>query len=136
METVFITPMSRREAAPWLKPHVGLDPTGRSAQNDFDGLSGQHYQAKHQATGKICIYSVDEKNGVAWVNSMAGESAEKLDFFSLIEPIIRVQYSHCESIRFQTMRRGLVKKAEKKGYQVSGWILKKNLEKNSKNEIL
>jgi len=64
---------------------------------------------------------------VLWVTAAAGKAVEDLTEIGvqLIEETAR--QCGCSSLAFQTARAGLVKKTERAGYQVAGWIMKKGL---------
>lgn len=102
-----------------------LDPRGISSAADIQTMTenGQCFTATSgQASA---VYVVQVVNGVAWINACQGQGAIKWQ--NLLLPVIEQQASGCKAVGFQTKRRGLVKAAQRHGYQITGWILKKNL---------
>lgn len=73
------------------------------------------------------VYVLHLKNRQAWIEAAAG--AAPLDLVRTVLPAIEDQVSlDADSVAFQTMRPGLVKKAEALGYRRVGWIMKKELQ--------
>ena len=71
------------------------------------------------------VYVMQQKNGVAWVNACQGRGP--IPWVKVLLPVIETQAAGCQSVAFQTKRRGLMTQAVKQGYHVAGWILKKNI---------
>ncbi len=78
-------------------------------------------------TGGGGVFVLEKKGDVLWVTAAAGKAMEDLTDIGvqLIEETAR--QCGCTSTAFQTARAGLVKKTERAGYQVAGWIMKKAL---------
>lgn len=113
-------------AAQLLAGSEHLDPSGRTARRDLGALaaSGDCFAATADKSQAVYIVRVD--NGVAWI--AAAKGAGDTDWTATLLPIIEAQAKGCASVAFQTRRRGLVRRAEKQGYKVAGWILKKELQ--------
>ena len=85
--------------------------------------NGLCFEAKSD-TGSA-VYVLDCANGVAWVSACKGTGVT--DWCAALLPAIERQAAGLQSVGFQTSRRGLVEKAKKHGYTVTGWILKKGI---------
>lgn len=72
------------------------------------------------------VYVVRIENGVAWVDAAKGFGAT--DWTAALLPIVEMQAKGLASVGFQTKRRGLVRRAEKQGYHIAGYIMKKELQ--------
>lgn len=72
------------------------------------------------------VYVVAMQNGVAWITALQGESGGA-DVVGLVDQLVSAQAQGHKAIALQTMRRGLVRRLERHGYQVAGWVLKKDL---------
>lgn len=112
-------------AASLLAGCAHLDPSGLATEADTPAMTaaGQCFAAtsdKGQA-----VYVLKVKNGVAWVSACKGNGPVK--WREVLLPVIELQAKGCAAVGFQTTRRGLVKSAQKQGYEVTGWILKKKL---------
>lgn len=105
-----------------------LDPTGMMQAGGIAGMieACQCFAVEVEGGGQA-VYAVKVTNGIAWVNAARGHG--RIDWSQILLDVIPEQARGCESVRFQTGRPGLVKKAKKQGYEVVGWILKKELEK-------
>lgn len=108
---------------------VGLherDPSGRTSAADMQAMAaaGQCFAAT--STGAQAVYVMEVKNGVAWVSACKGNGP--VDWTGALLPIIEAQARGCAAVAFQTPRRGLVRRAQAQGYEVTGYILKKALQ--------
>lgn len=86
--------------------------------------SGQCFAAT--AEQSQAVYVIQIKNGVAWVAAAKGNGPQ--DWSAALLPIIEAQAKGCAAVAFQTARPGLVRKAQRQGYAVTGWILKKPIQ--------
>jgi hypothetical protein len=86
---------------------------------------GECMAITQQGTGQ-CVVVLNVNRGQGWINAAQGEGQGDITGLALaaVEAMAR---GRLDSIAFQTMRPGLVRKAEKRGYGVVGWILKKEL---------
>ena len=125
METLHLSHIPASLAASLLAGLERLDPRGTTAPNDLHDLtaSGQCFAAT-AGTGQA-VYVVKVSNGVAWVSACKGAGPVKWQ--DVLLPVIERQAAGCKAVAFQTKRRGLVKAAKAQGYEITGWILKKNL---------
>lgn len=71
------------------------------------------------------MFVLERSGDTVCIHGAAGLAAEDLTAIglALIEECAR--QAGARQVKFQTARRGLVRKAEKAGYMVAGWILKK-----------
>lgn len=113
-------------AAAILSGMESLDASGRTGPKDLERIAatGQCFAATAQDSQAVYILHV--QNGVAWVSACKG--AGPLDWTICLLPIIEAQAKGCAAVGFQTSRAGLVRKAKKQGYNVTGWILTKTLQ--------
>jgi hypothetical protein len=107
------------EALPFLRLAEGDDVQGLGLENIVGG----------------CIYFVLENDfayalkrcgSELWVQAAGGRSAQDLTKVGLakIESQAAGLY---ESVGFQTRRRGLVRKAQREGYEIDGYIMRKKI---------
>ena len=127
VETLRIDRIKPEEAEQALRGLEAFDPRGIMTARDLHryAVLGQCFScATDTASG---AYILDVEHGQAWVQAaMARGPFNFLD--CMLEVVERQAQGMCHSVAFQTKRRGLVRRAEKKGYRVVGWILKKELE--------
>lgn len=71
------------------------------------------------------VYVVAVRNGVAWIEAAAGRGS--MDLTAALDALICGQSQGLQAVGFQTARLGLVRKAQRRGYRVAGWIMKKEL---------
>ncbi len=102
-----------------------LDPTGLTEARDLPALThtGQCFSAS--SGDSQAVYVLRLKNGVAWIEACKG--AGLVPWSDLLFPVIEAQAKGCHAVAFQTKSRGLVRRAKRQGYTVTGWILKKEL---------
>ena len=84
---------------------------------------GQCFQAVAEKSS--AVYVLEVNSGHAWVSACKG--CGPVAWRAVLLPVIEQQATGCKSVGFQTARRGLVRAAEKQGYEVTGWILRKKL---------
>jgi hypothetical protein len=117
-----------------LEPHLAaqllagcdqLDPTGTTSAADLRHMTeaGRCFAASSGTSQAVYILKV--LNGVAWVDACKGDGP--LDWTGTLLPVIEAQAAGCTAVAFQTQRRGLVRRAQRQGYEVAGYILKKAL---------
>lgn len=77
----------------------------------------------------VVVYDIQEKNGRELVIIAAYAQAPHFDLTGLHLPDVEAHARHlgCCSIRFHTIRPGLVAKALKQNFRVSEFILRKNV---------
>lgn len=126
MEKIHLTQIDADTAAALLVGVAGRDPSGLSTEQSMHHTArcGQCYAATSES-GQA-VYVVRVENGVAWVDAAKGFGAT--DWTAALLPIIEMQAKGLASVGFQTERRGLVKRAQKQGYHIAGYIMKKGLQ--------
>lgn len=103
-----------------------LDPRGIATPADIRRMADEgHCFSLTADNGAQAVYVLMVRNGQAWIEAAAAHGA--VDFTRDGLAVIERQAERLDSVAFQTARRGLVRKAMKRGYRVTGWILKKDL---------
>jgi membrane protein required for beta-lactamase induction len=104
------------------------DPIGRMQREDIAPAAhrGVCVAATSEDGSSQAVYVVRVQNGVAWVDFMKGNGP--IDWTAMLGPVIEAQAKGTRRVAFQTMRPGLVKKAQRQGYTVRGWILAKDIQ--------
>ena len=117
-----LTPLTESEAAHAFSVTPVPDPQGTSTPETL-AAAGQAFELS--AAGGSAVFVVTKKGAQLWIEAAAGHAADDLTAvgLELIEEMAR--QAGCTEVGFQTARPGLVKKANQRGYQVAGWILKK-----------
>lgn len=115
------------EVAQLLAGIEARDPRGIMQPTDLVRMAyeGACFAATHPESGSQAVYVLKVRNGQAWVEACKGSGA--VDFTRTLLPAIELQASALDSVAFQTSRRGLVRKAERQGYRVTGYIMRKDL---------
>lgn len=82
---------------------------------------------KLTTAGGCGVFVLERQGDAVSILGASGKAAEDLTSIGLelIEDCTR--QAGARRVKFQTARRGLVRKAERRGYQVVGWIMKKDL---------
>lgn len=126
METLHLSRLEPALAAGLLAGMAGFDPAGRTTQKNIEAMttSGQCFAATADKSQAVYVLHVD--NGVAWVSACKGSGPAQ--WARLLLPVIEVQAKGCNAVSFQTKRRGLVREAQRQGYQIAGYIMKKDLQ--------
>lgn len=125
MEKVVLSHLDPGTAAMLLAGVERRDPRGVLRADDLAGVCERGLCFAATTPGGQVAYVLNVKNGVAWID--AAQGAGQVDLTRTILPCIELQCSELDSIGFTTARPGLKRKAEKMGYQVTGWLLKKDL---------
>ena len=116
-----LTPLEPSQAEPH---YCGIvDPAGMATPRSV-AQTGQAYRLQTTA-GELVFNVTKTASGAMWIEAAAGNGADDLTAagFEMIEAIAQAAAAH--SVGFQTARPGLVRKAQRHGYEVVGWILKK-----------
>lgn len=127
MEKIALSHIEPGLAAQLLAGSTHLDPSGLVAERDLPAIAARG--ACFAATGdggSQAVYIVHVSNGVAWIDACRGFGPA--DWSGILLPVIERQAQGVASVRFQTSRAGLVRRAQHQGYQVKGWILGKELQ--------
>lgn len=114
--------ISPDEAAKALQGLDGMDPRGLMQPQDIAAMcsNGQCVEIEHE--GGKAVMVLTSRNGVLWVNAAAG--AGPVCLTSAMDQAL--QASGARSIAFQTARPGLVRKAKRLGYRVTGYIMRRD----------
>ena len=103
-----------------------LDPCGLTTARDIEAMTREGHCFAATAPNSQAVYVIKVLNGTAWIDACKGFGA--VDWSQTLLPIIEAQAKGCAAVAFQTKRRGLVRKAQKQGYQVAGYIMKKAIQ--------
>lgn len=103
-----------------------LDPAGLTSAQDIAAMTERGHCFAATAPDSQAVYVIKVLNGTAWVDACKGFGP--LDWSQTLLPIIEAQAKGCAAVAFQTKRRGLVRQAQKQGYQVAGYIMKKAIQ--------
>lgn len=127
-QTLRLRRASHAEAARAFAACQGLDPQG-TATPESAASAGECFQLEAD-TGTL-VYSVSAKAGRCWIHGAAGQG-EGMTEAGLAVIEAQAEAAGCYCVEFQTMRRGLVKKARARGYHITravgrGFILGKTL---------
>jgi hypothetical protein len=79
------------------------------------------------AAGGSCRAVIRKNGGQLWIEAASGKAADDLTAIGLELAEEVAKQAQCQEVSFQTCRAGLMKKATQHGYQVAGWILKKDI---------
>lgn len=125
-KTLYLSRLEPDLAAALLVGVDALDPSGMSTPASLQDTArhGQCYAAT--TDNGQAVYVVRIENGVAWVDACKGSGPT--DWPSILFPVIEAQAKGLRAVGFQTKRPGLVRKAQKQGYSIAGWIMKKELQ--------
>lgn len=124
-QALTVRPISAASAVARLGGVAALDPAGLTAGAEDLVRCGQAFEVDGEAGSAVFVVAV--RNGCAFV--VAAKGAGSIDMTTLLDRVITQGATNdgCTSIAFQTARPGLVKKLTKRGFRVTGWILKKDL---------
>ena len=122
---IHLSNLAPRAAAQLLAGVERTDPKGQAKQADVNAIAARGRCFMAQTANSVAVYVVQTRNGQAWVSACKGWGPT--NWTNVLLPVIERQAAGCESVGFQTSRRGLVRSAEKQGYEVTGWILRKKL---------
>lgn len=125
---VTLAALDAETAAAMLAGTHALDPRGIAREEDVQRIArdGQCFALTADGGAQIA-YVLVVRGGQAWINAAKGLGP--VDWTALTLPVVELQAKRAglESVAFQTRRRGLVRKAEKLGYRVTGYIMKKDI---------
>lgn len=125
-QTVHLSRIPADLAAGLLVGCEGLDPAGLTTEQDIPHMAARGQCFAATAPGAQVVYVLRVENGRAWVDAMKGAGA--VDWIANALPIIEAQAQGLRAVGFQTGRRGLVRKAQRQGYRVTGYIMEKALQ--------
>jgi hypothetical protein len=101
-------------------------PTEKVGAVDLDRIQaeGQSFKIIDQDGKVIGGYVLEAAGSEVWVSAAAGKGC---DVTAIMAGLIECQAGQFDSIGFRTKRRGLVKKAQRHGYEIAGYIMRKTL---------
>lgn len=115
---VGMTTVQPDEAAQLYAPLVGLDPE-RSATPESIVAAGPSFRIE-SAAGQL-VFTVSAKAGRCWIHAARGSGRGMTEVgLNVIEQLAKE--AGCSAVGFQTVRRGLLKKAQRLGYRIAGQI--------------
>jgi hypothetical protein len=79
----------------------------------------------NDGSADVLGYTIEANGDEVFITAASG--AAKFDLIDAILEIVEAQAAGFKSVGFRTVRRGLVKKAQKNGYQIAGYIMRKAL---------
>jgi hypothetical protein len=121
---VRICEISPADAARALAGLEELDPRGMTTPQDLEAMTqrGRCFAILGEAGA---VYVMHVRNGVCWVD--AAKASGEIDMTQLLDTVITAQAAGLRAVACQTKRPGLVKKLERHGWKVSGWVMRKEL---------
>lgn len=117
--------LTEAEACAYLQRFKLIDPSG--AASVASAVAGAQCYALRSAYG-AAVFALRINPARAWVSVAAGETTASITP-ALAQAIERqAKQGGAPVVRFQTARPGLVRRAERLGYRVVGWIMEKELQ--------
>jgi hypothetical protein len=112
-------PATMGEALPFLRLASGDDVQSVGLENILDGCI-------YFVMGDEFAYALKRQGDELWIQAAGGRSQQDLTKagFANIEAQAAGLY---KSVGFQTRRSGLVKKAQREGYEIDGYIMRKKI---------
>lgn len=113
-----LIPASRDQAAAAFRACIGLDPEGR-ATPESAAAAGESFRLATEA-GAV-VYTLQMGQGACWIVAAAGTGTGMTE--SGLEAVEgQARAAGCRVVGFQTIRPGLVRKAQRVGYSVAGQV--------------
>lgn len=125
VETIEVVRLTPAEAVKALAGVEKRDPRGITTAQDMQTCTQRGECFAIRVPGAQLSYLLTVDNGQVWVQW--AQASGPFDFEKVLSGVIEAQAKGCNSVAFQTGRRGLVRKAQRQGYRVTGWILKKEI---------
>lgn len=124
-QALTVRPIDRDEAVRRLVGVAALDPSGVTSGDDELTRHGHAFEVAGE--GGSAVFVVAIRNGCAFV--IAAKGGGEFDLTAALDQAVTQGAINkgCKSIGLQTARRGLVKKLGRRGYRVTGWIMKKDI---------
>lgn len=124
-QALTVRPLERAEAARRLAGVAALDPSGVTANDDDLVRHGQAFAIDAEAGSAVFVVAV--RNGCAFV--VAAKGAGQIDMTRVLDEVVTRGATNdgCTSIGLQTARPGLVKKLQRRGFRITGWVMKKDI---------
>lgn len=98
------------------------DPRGTSTP---ESLAAVGVPFELQTSTGSGVFVLERQGAVLWVTAAAGQAADDLTDIGLSVIEETARQCGCTHVAFQTSRRGLVHKSERRSFEVAGWIMKK-----------
>ena len=114
------------EAARRLAGCERREPSGLFGPGDLAATCerGQCFEIEGAAQA---VYVVKVHNGVVWIDALKGTSGQ-VDVIAALDAVVTAQAAGARSIACQTKRRALVAALTKRGFRITGWILKRDMQ--------
>jgi hypothetical protein len=125
-EALTLRAIPAEEAAAALVHCESLDPRGVMTPGDVWRMAQAGQCFALEGGQAAAVYVVRVVNDVVWVDAVRG--AGDADVTELVDRVLTRQAEGCRAIALQTKRRGLVRKLQRHGYSVTGWVMRKELE--------
>ena len=118
--------LTRQQAAQAIAPIAHLDPCGDA---DPDQVAAAGIPMRLHVDGGSLVLVLDRRarGRQLWIEAAVGEGSADMTAIGLRYCEETARHAGCTEVAFQTSRRGLKRKAERLGYQVHGFILRKAL---------
>lgn len=112
-------------AARMLAGMEGLDPCGMLTPEGIGELckGGQCFEL---AGAVDAVYVVRVENGVAWIDAVRGTG--RVDCTAVVDQLVTEMAQGLRCVGMQTARPGLVRKLTRRGWRVTGWVMRKELQ--------
>ncbi len=125
-QALSVRPIAAEEAARRLAGVAELDPSGVAASAAELTRHGQAFAIESE--GGSAVFVVAVRNGCAFVVAAKGEGV--IDMTAVLDHVVTRGATNdgCTSVALQTARPGLVRKLQKRGFRVTGWVLRKDLQ--------
>lgn len=124
MENFKVAQVSKAAAAQ-LMTAARLDDPARLSTPQSIADNGECFSL--QTGGHCGVFVVRKKDRQLWVSGAAAIASKGLAAAGLDVMQAIAQQSECDTVGFQTGRKGLVRIAKKKGFEVVGFILEKRI---------
>lgn len=122
MEALQVAPLSAEQAAPRLARVT--DPTGHDTPATL--AAGGHAFELTTAGGRG-VFVLSRNGEQLWIDAAQGEASDDLTAQGLAVIEQTAKQAGCAEVGFSTARPGLVRKAQRAGYTVAGFILRKKV---------
>jgi hypothetical protein len=114
-----LTHTTADQAAQAFAACIGLDPEGIATPHSVAG-AGQSFTLT-TPTGKVTYTLSIKAGGCCWIHGAAG-TGQGMTESGLDVVEAQAAAAGCVRVGFQTMRRGLIQRASRKGYRITGQV--------------
>lgn len=118
-----VIPADADAILPWLKV---CEPDLRQGDQLPEVIAGSRCFLLRVDGRDVFAWAVSRVGDELWIDAAAGK-APGYDLTAAGLAIVEAQAAGLETVGFLTRRPGLLKKAQRLGYQVDGWILRKRI---------